>query len=254
MNLLFRPMHSKQLERIPFQALGPGGRPPLQWAIDHGLFDEVPRKAQLPDHQLDRITVRRLCIDTSIPPLYGYVCAMAWGGQGGQYGRAHINSSWAQSKDLRRILTRVRKGNMDRKEAFDLFRQDGGISGLGPAYYTKLLYFFSPKLNHYIMDQWTAKAVNLLAGLPVVRMSGDYVSGTNKGGNYLAFCREVEAIAKHLKCSGDQAEQRIYSMGGRYRWPWRKHVDHHWKKDSANQRYAAEKVKDRHPRIMLSDL
>jgi hypothetical protein len=100
---------------------------------------------------------------------------------------------------------------------------------LGPAFVTKLLYFFSPTLDHYIMDQWTAKSVNLLTGKELVRMSGDYVSAANTEANYLTFCQAVDQIGTLLKCSGDEAEQRIYSMGGKYPWPWRKYVRAQWR-------------------------
>jgi hypothetical protein len=224
----FLTKHWLKLAGIPFQALGAGGAPPQYWVRKYEL-EGVPYGAQLPDFQLDRNAVRSICRDDTIPVLHGYACAMAWGGQGGPFGGPHVRSAWAMRKQVKRHLEHIRSEELDRKESYALFLKDDTIKGLGPAYVTKLLYFFSPKLDHYIMDQWTAKSINLLAGREVVRMTGDYVSGTNTEENYTAFCSSVDMVAKLLRCTGDEAEQRIYSMGGKYPWPWRKHVQKHWK-------------------------
>ena len=199
--------HWQKLAAIPFQALGAGGFPPQHWVSKYAL-EGVPHRSLLPDFQLNRNAVRTICRDTTIPVLHGYACAMAWGGQGGPFGGPHVRSAWAMRKQVKRHLERVRSERLGRKESYALFLKDGTIKGLGPAYVTKLLYFFSPKLDHYIMDQWTAKSINLLAGREVVRMTGDYVSGTNTEANYAAFCTSVDMIAKLLRCTGDEAEQR----------------------------------------------
>ena len=36
------------------------------------------------------------------------------------------------------------------------------LTHMGPAYFTKLIYFLGSKQNGYIMDQWTARSMNLL--------------------------------------------------------------------------------------------
>jgi hypothetical protein len=220
--------HWNKLAEVPFQALGAGGVPPYHWVKKYDL-EGVPRQTQLPDFQLDRKAVRTICRDETIPVLHGYACAMAWGGQGGSFGGPHVRSAWILRKEVKRHLELVRSEDIGRRASYGLFQQGGSITGLGPAFVTKLLYFFSPELDHYIMDQWTAKSVNLLTGKELVRMSGEYVSVANTAANYVAFCQAVDQIARLLKCSGDEAEQRIYSMGGKYPWPWRKYVRAQWK-------------------------
>lgn len=72
-------------------------------------------------------------------------------------------------------LNLLRTGGLSRCEAYRLFLGTGAIPGIGPAFFTKLIYFFSPTPDFYILDQWTAKSVNLLTGNWVVKMSGDTV-------------------------------------------------------------------------------
>ena len=94
-------------------------------------------------------------------------------------------------------LMALRNGRLTRCQAYNLFSGTGAVKGLGPAFMTKLLYFFSPLPNNYIMDQWTAKSVNLLTGNWVVRMTpGGSVHNQNKCGNYQAYCDELDSMAK----------------------------------------------------------
>lgn len=44
------------------------------------------------------------------------------------------------------------------------------IKELGPAYYTKLIFYFG-KQTGLIMDQWTARSINLLAGRHIIALS-----------------------------------------------------------------------------------
>ena len=77
------------------------------------------------------------------------------------------------------------------------------------------------------MDQWTGKSINLLTGEIVVRFNGASPSDKNKGGNYQAYCEEVDALAGLLKVSGDEIEQRLMSKGKPNPWPWRMHILEH---------------------------
>jgi hypothetical protein len=129
-------------------------------------------------------------------------------------------------------LRHLREGNLTRARAYDLFSGNGRIAGLGPSFFTKLLYFFSPQPNFYIMDQWTAKSVILLTDQPIVKMSGDLPSAENSGDDYERFCRQVDTIADELGCTGEIAEERMFSAGGIGRLKpreWRSYVKQCWK-------------------------
>ncbi len=207
---------------IPHQAQGAVGSAPAAWAKSCGL-DAIPDATLLPEQPLTRQQVRDICLDPARPVLFGFVSAMAWGGQS----KPNAKRAWKSRESLRINLERLRAGGLTRAQAFDLFAGKNWISGLGPAYFSKLLYFFSPKPTNYIMDQWTARSVNLITGRKVVLMAGDYVSGYSTGKHYQAFCEEIDAMAVALGCSGQDIEERLFSQGGRKPWPWRAYVKRH---------------------------
>jgi hypothetical protein len=199
------------------------GFKPANWATTHGITLTPPSPA-LPTHQLDRTVVREICRNPSNPVLFGYICAMAWGSQGARGGKKHVVLAWSHKTKIEAILLKLRAGGLTRCQAYNLFLDKGNIPGLGPAFFTKLLYFFSPQPNFYIMDQWTAKSINLLTGRKAVRLTVDYVAINNTCGNYEAYCQEIDAIAGHLAQSGEDIEEMLMSKGGKKPWPWRFHV------------------------------
>jgi len=155
--------------------------------------------------------------------LFGFVCAMAWGEQQKQ----HARLSWRARVPLQNNLESLRAGDLTRAQAFELFAGKNWISGLGPAYLTKLLYFFSPGNTNYVMDQWTARSVNLITGQRVVRMSDVYVHPNSTAAHYEAFCFVIDDMARRLECTGDAIEERLFSQGWHKPWPWRAYVKRH---------------------------
>jgi hypothetical protein len=245
--------HWSVLASVPYQGQGPVGEPPAHWATKHKVTG-VPNQSSLPNHQLDRSTVRKICRDPNHHVLFGHACAMAWGGQGsgGSGGTRHVRAAWNANTKLSKHLNLLRGGRLSRAAAYNLFLNQP-IPGIGPSYFTKLLYFFSPAPSFYIMDQWTGKSVNLLTGNPVVRIGGNTPSPFNKAGNYQAFCEEVDLIAGMLGCSGEFAEERLFSKGGHHRWPWRAHVWTNWKTAKPKARYRAANMCATYPHIPAKD-
>lgn len=152
---------------------------------------------------------------------------------------------------LEQRLQALRAGELSRSAAYELFCGAEAIPGLGPSYFTKLLYFFSPEPSFYIMDQWTGKAVNLLTGRRIVRMTGDAPSPLNKPGNYQAYCEEVDAIAALEGTTGELVEERLFSQGGRNPWPWRAYLKYQWQEDAPRHHYAAAEMHELYPHIPL---
>jgi hypothetical protein len=198
---------------------------PQSWVaslqLDGAVFD-----AELPAIAQTREEVRSLCRDNRLDLMYRYICAMAWGNQGPGLRHRHAIAAWAQRDRLRPILARVYAGDLDRAEAYTLFCGQGMILGLGPSYFTKLLYFFSPIETFYIMDQWTAKSINYLCKERVVPMAGDNVATRKDGDHYELYCRAVETLAAMTRetedLSGAQTEMRLFCHGGRPPGAWRK--------------------------------
>ena len=90
----------------------------------------------------------------------------------------------------------------------------GKLPGLGPAYYTKLIYFLSHRHRSkcqtaYIMDQWASCSINVLTGRDVVLMNFNIpyggrattfsVSDLNRAENYDRFCRHMNELIEELK-------------------------------------------------------
>jgi hypothetical protein len=216
--------HWDIFRNIPHVPAGPVGHSPNHWVQLHELdiSDNLP---PLPNHQLTRLEVREICRNPDNPVLYGYICAMAWGLQGaGPGGRNHVTSAWAARDAINDRLHQLRHNNYSRVDSYSLFLGQNRIPGIGPAYFTKLLYFFSAGTNHYIMDQHTARSVNLLSGLNIVIFNGKAVSNINTPENYQTYCEFVDQIANLLNVAGDDVEEMLMSRGGHNPWPWRNYV------------------------------
>lgn len=238
---------------IPHVHAGPVGYTPTAWVASHQLHGVPAAAIPLPIHQLDRASVRAICRNPANPVLFGYVCAMAWGLQGaGPGGRGHVASAWAANTLLIPKLAALRAGGLTRRQAYDLFTGINSIPGLGPAYFTKLLYFYLPDPDCYIMDQHTGKSMGLITGIELVRMSGNAVSNANKCGNYQAYCEEVDAMAGLLGVTGEQVEEMMMSKGGRNPWPWRAHVRANWAAHAPAGRYNRLAISAIYPHIPLS--
>jgi hypothetical protein len=105
---------------------------------------------------------------------------------------------------------------------------------MGPAYFTKLIYFLRASQDGYIMDQWTARSINLLRtpDQRLVRMhihaKGQAVSSHNDAHAYEEFCRSLEELSdalfgSRLPVDVDRAERQIFSRG-HGRGAWRKYL------------------------------
>ena len=230
-NILASP-HWQVFSAIAYAPQGPVGDPPAQWAghlPDGAVLPEWLE--QLPADGIDRAAVREICLNPAMPVEVGYICAMAWGKQGvGPNGALHRLSAFNALPIFAPRLQALGQGGLSRIQAYNLFALPAGnnVPGLGPAFFTKLLYFFSPEPSMYIMDQWTAKSVNLLNGQLLVKMNGNQVHNQNKSGNYQAYCEDIDAIANVMQCPGQQIEEMLFSNGGHHPGAWRAYVRAYW--------------------------
>lgn len=223
--------HWEKFKSITFTPQLAAGDAPLAWARTFGAeasFEASDgRPLALEAAPLRRQQVRELCRDERNPVWLGYLSAMAWGGQG-TLKTQHAVEPLKQRAKIEDCLHQLREGVLNRSEAYDMFRK-AGIKQLGPSYFTKLIYFFdtAEPAGRYIMDQWTAKSVNLLTGRTIVHLtSGSPTPAKNTGASYEAFCLVVDHIAQQLGQTGDEVEQRLFSIGGKgvNRGPWRRYL------------------------------
>lgn len=125
-------------------------------------------------------------------------------------------------------LNKIRNGNISNAEAFDLFqslRKNDLLPGLGVSYFTKVLYFLRPGKHSFILDQFTAKAMNYLhskdpQNYPDIPMDGDMPSNKLTGQDYEKYIKGVEQVAKDVKksigqISPEEAEFLIFGAHGK---------------------------------------
>lgn len=155
----------------------------------------------------------------------------AWGG----INRKHAFWALENFKSWEYIIKELRQG-LSSIEAYDEFYhlRKKSLRGIGPAYYTKLIFFCHPKHDGYIMDQWTARSVNLLldqSGDRIRLNKSKYfqgVSDCNDQSAYKKFCFDVKRLAK--ECGNrdpGQIEEALFSKGGRNKLDWRRYVIKH---------------------------
>jgi hypothetical protein len=175
---------------------------------------------------------------------------MAWGGM--QY--RHARKLWEKSEFWLPICDDVRAGNHTRRSGFESFsnlHKNGNTPGMGPAYFTKILFFACPKEKSFILDQWTMRSIHLLTGQSAfppamidhaskekalskpdkLRVS---VSSSATAEVYEIYCQRVEELAVRLGIHPHSVEEKLFSSGGRNPHPWREHVMNAWIDDSLN--------------------
>lgn len=176
------------------------------------------------------------------PPIE-LACAaiLAWGGMNRRHGqKLFADRAWLGTAEG------VRRGEFTRAEAYEAFRvlrSHGKLTGMGPAYFTKLIFFLMPRSPDappagYIMDQWTACSVNLLLDDPAAVLTDAQftwdagralktsftVSDQNDGTIYDRFCRTIETLAKAVELDPAALELLLLSEGGRKPQAWRRYV------------------------------
>ena len=198
---------------------------------------------RLPTSQLKRSEVFCLNSDGSINTATVCAAIMAWGGMNQRFSKKFFSiahEGWLAVADD------IRKGQLDRKAAYNAFlalRDSGKLYGVGPAYFTKIIYFLTPRSSEtqdhaYIMDQWAGCSINLLVCDELVKMDvtrrwrkdadePDYsyrVSDANTGVGYEKFCVAADALRMHFNLTHDQVDRLMIANGGKNKSSWRKYV------------------------------
>lgn len=231
-------MHFEQFRKISTPGENWSGGNPSRW---HQLvFGEKP--LHLPDERVSRKNVLALSANKAVPNDELFSAVMAWGGMQRGFARKVLGSRDV----LFEIMTALRSGRVSRGDAYDKFalaRLDKHLVGIGPSYFTKLIFFLDPKHDGYILDQWSGKSANLIFGTDLVeiRSTSQIVNGRkqhnvmisdrNAGGHYQSFCGAVELLASELGVTPEQAELRMFSTGARRGVPagqWRQYVQQHY--------------------------
>jgi hypothetical protein len=213
-----------------------GNRSPQEWAIRVGANASLENS--LSPAKPSREHIKELCADDTISSASCFVAIMAWGGMKYHHGR----TIWSLRRQWIPIVDELRAGALSRADAFEklwTFRRENPRCGMGPAYYTKLIFFAAPQHNGYIMDQWTSLSANLLFTTeqqPMVDLQvagtghtrNAYVTDKNNAETYERFCQSIEQLAALFgNATSEQTEQRMFSQGGRNPARWRRYVREH---------------------------
>lgn len=196
------------------------GSSTLGWA---GFFLE--NRYNLPDQALDRNRLKAFFSDASNTDEVCFLACMAWG----RMNRRHGAAAWEHREGFLPIIREMRNAKLTRGDAYRQFYSLGTIPGMGPAYYTKLIYFSLPSNDGYIMDQWTGKSVSLLTNGRYPKVINGWISrDKNSPEVYESFCNTIDSIGALLNKSGEEIEERMFSSGGRKKGSWRQYLVTHW--------------------------
>jgi hypothetical protein len=163
------------------------------------------------------------------------IAILSWGGMNRMHGLALFNH-----KEWLELVARIRHDRVDRKDAYEAFKSlrcQRRLTGMGPAYYTKLICFLNRDLKGYIMDQWSAKSINLLLDRPLVALNSlGMVVDSNTDDTYEEFCQRIEALSHIIERDPLETEEALFSYGGRRKGMWRKYViDNHITKTKSSK-------------------
>lgn len=207
------------------------GRKPNDW-VRH-IEGVRPLASDLGNQIVDRVDLKAACLDTSAVPDRDLLWAiLSWGGIriGAARRLARNEDVWSEA------IGRIRREGMTRAQCYSscrdiIERLPGG--GIGPAFFTKLIFFANPRHDGYIMDQWTSRSVNLLvSGPPVVLMhTKGHVAPRNTADRYEHFCQVVEDLSgvankcdRPVLLSPEDVERCLFSTGRQDPHPWRRYV------------------------------
>lgn len=222
MKFLFREDHLEA-----FQTMAQCGvwkdRKASPWTKSVGIDDLGEEASSQP---LSRSFLKQLSVAEAVSDRDVLWSILAWGGMRRDSARrlAAHESLWIE------ITGKLRRDGLDRRESyricFDAVR-DVGSAGIGPAYFTKLIFFANPRHDGYIMDQWTSRSVNfLIDGPPLIKMrTQNHVDPRNDESSYEQFCGVVEDLSKILtNKTSEETELCLFSKGGRSPHPWRRYL------------------------------
>lgn len=199
------------------------GRSPRTWADSVGAS---PVSASVPTSGHTRETLRSFCQDERNSVGACFIAVMAWGGMRISNGRR----AWKHHTEWEPALDALRSSELSRETDYERLRslRPKPMRGVGPAFFTKLLFFLRPRQDAFILDQWTAKSVQLLTGSAKPRICRNCVTDTNMGADYEWYCGVVEHLAERLALPPATVEERLFAGGPGPRSEWRAYVVGHW--------------------------
>lgn len=218
------------------------GKAPAGWA--QNVAPSMDGLDQLPCTGFTRQTLRALWANMAISTEICVICTLAWGEMSVRNARKLVPTmaNWLP------LCDEIRQGKHSRKSAFNAFsklKASRKMPGMGPAYFTKIIFFADPKGDGYILDQWTARSAHLLTGQskwPAILVNAETRENAKSrpealrvrvvdrvtADHYEDYCEMVEHIGAVQGIHPHVVEERLFSAGGHSPHPWRHHVMTGW--------------------------
>jgi hypothetical protein len=220
--------HARHLSEFKRSEIGRWeGKPLVSWSASVG------HKLALASNHLPvtgrhtREELFKMGADSSLNTLDLCVAIFAWGGMRTDHGRRILGSTaWL---DIAELLRSNKINHFEGFQEFFALRKAGKLPGCGPAYYTKVLFFLPlDGRRGIIMDQWTARSINLLLGHHLVTLipagKNFRVSPDNDLAVYASFCAAVGHLTNLVGGTLQTTEMRLFSQGGKRMGKWREYV------------------------------
>jgi hypothetical protein len=180
--------------------------------------------------KIDRTVLKNYLVQDNIDNKSALIAIMAWGNRNIKNAKFMFDNGQNESYILH-LVNLIRNGAFDtRKGAFEYFlseKKNKKYKGLGISYFTKILWFLKPELKGYILDQFTAKSMNLISDNKVKLVSQHYLSPYITAECYEQYCSDIDNIAEIINESSEIVEEKLF--GGDYP-DWRKFVNDNYKK------------------------
>lgn len=193
----------------------------------------IPNYQQYSNVTSTKPEVKAMVADKSNSSLKLMFYILSWGGIVNRANNPKIlykklSTDKVARTEVAKALQLMRDGNISNRESFDLFqslRKKGYLPGLGVSFFTKVIYFLRPGKGAFILDQWTAKAMNYLHSkdpnsYPQVAMDDEFPANNLTGSDYDAFNKGIKQVAIDVKkglgnLSDEEAEFTIFGAHGK---------------------------------------
>lgn len=183
--------------------------------------------------KVDKASCLRIVRNKKYTTVEAFVAIMAWGGWRFFTQDAAQKRVWESMNSWLPILDNLRNKSISPSSGYSLLHKK--IPQVGPAYFTKILFFFDTSKSCYIMDQFTGKAMHILTRQTQIpkMLKGKQASIDQNApaSDYEAFCEFVNELVPVLgKRSPVEIEELIFSQKNA---PWRVHTNTQWKELTA---------------------
>jgi hypothetical protein len=158
------------------------------------------------------------------------IMIFAWGGMKIENAILFFGNYLNYGNALKEVLC---NNDLNREEKFNRINKLK-LNNCKIAYFTKLIFFFTAnsKKPGYILDQWTAKSVNLLLNSKIVSLDAQGYVNKNDKSVYELYCNFIELLFEKIKSNNIDIlnpiiiEEHLFDVGGKKQsiGVWRKYV------------------------------